>query len=88
MMAQNQTFFIEANKKSEVNELKKMLQSPDVLRNSSELKSVIQKVIGCMTLGMDLSSLFTDMIKVYVVWMKWNSANRSIYISLLKYLDD
>ena len=70
MMAQNQTFFIEANKKSEVNELKKMLQSPDVLRNSSELKSVIQKVIGCMTLGMDLSSLFTDMIKVYVVWMK------------------
>ena len=66
-MAQKQSYFSEANMKSEVSELKKLLQSSEVVRNSSELKSVVQKVVGCMTQGMDVSSLFTDMIKVQVV---------------------
>lgn len=62
-MAGRPAYFSEANKKSEVSELKKMLQSSEVLRDSNELKKVVQKVIACMTLGMDVSSLFTDMIK-------------------------
>ena len=64
-MAERPASFSEANKKSEVSELKKMLQSSEVLRDSSELRKVVQRVIACMTLGMDVSSLFTDMIKVH-----------------------
>ena len=58
------TFFSESNKKGEVSELKKSLQSAEVQRDVSLYRKVIQKVISCMTLGMDLSSLFMDMIKV------------------------
>ena len=58
------TYFSESNKKGEVSELKNSLQSAEVQRNASQYKKVIQKVISCMTLGMDLSSLFMDMIKV------------------------
>lgn len=47
-----------------MSELKKSLQSAEVQRDATQFKKVIQKVISCMTLGMDLSSLFMDMIKV------------------------
>lgn len=57
------TYFSESNKKGEVSELQKSLQSPEVQRNAAEYKKVIQKVIARMTLGMDLSFLFMDMIK-------------------------
>ena len=58
------TFFSESSKKGEVSELQKSLKSPEVQRDARQYKKVIQKVIACMTLGMDLSSLFMDMIKV------------------------
>ncbi|XP_078345034.1 AP-4 complex subunit beta-1-like isoform X2 [Oculina patagonica] len=57
------SYFSESNKKGEVSELKKSLQSAEVQRDATQFKKVIQKVISCMTLGMDLSSLFMDMIK-------------------------
>lgn len=57
------TFFSESSKKGEVSELQKSLKSPEVQRDARQYKKVIQKVIACMTLGMDLSSLFMDMIK-------------------------
>ena len=60
------TYFSESNKKGEVSELQKSLQSPEVQRNAAEYKKVIQKVIARMTLGMDLSFLFMDMIKVMI----------------------
>lgn len=63
-MSGSTSYFSESNKKGEVSELKKSLQSAEVQRDASEYKKVIQKVISCMTLGMDLSSLFMDMIKV------------------------
>lgn len=46
-----------------MSELQKSLQSPEVQRDARQYKKVIQKVIACMTLGMDLSSVFMDMIK-------------------------
>ena len=64
MSSSSATYFSESNKKGEVSELKKSLQSPEVQRDAVQYKKVIQKVIECMTLGMDLSSLFMDMIKV------------------------
>lgn len=64
MSSSSAAYFSESNKKGEVNELKKSLQSPEVQRDAVQYKKVIQKVIECMTLGMDLSSLFMDMIKV------------------------
>lgn len=63
MASSSATFFSESNKKGEVSELKKSLQSPEVQKDAARYKKVIQKVISCMTLGMDLSSLFMDMIK-------------------------
>ncbi|CAH3174324.1 unnamed protein product [Porites lobata] len=63
MSSSSATYFSESNKKGEVSELKKSLQSPEVQRDAVQYKKVIQKVIECMTLGMDLSSLFMDMIK-------------------------
>ncbi|KAJ7388934.1 AP-4 complex subunit beta-1 [Desmophyllum pertusum] len=63
MSASSTTYFSDSNKKGEVSELKKSLQSPEVQRDASQYKKIIQKVISYMTLGMDLSSLFMDMIK-------------------------
>lgn len=57
-------YFSEANKKSEVNELKKLLDQADSERDLKKYRQVVQKVIACMTLGMDMSSLFMRMIKV------------------------
>ena len=64
MTTSSGTYFSESNKKGEVSELQKSLQSPEVQRDARQYKKVIQKVIACMTLGMDLSSVFMDMIKV------------------------
>ena len=64
MSTSSGAFFSESNKKGEVSELQQSLQSPEVQRDACQYKRVIQKVIACMTLGMDVSSLFMDMIKV------------------------
>ena len=64
MSTSSGAFFSESNKKGEVSELQQSLQSPEVQRDARQYKIVIRKVIACMTLGMDLSSLFMDMIKV------------------------
>ena len=70
MSSSSATFFSESSKKGEVSELKKSLQSAEVQRDASLYRKVIQKVVSCMTLGMDLSSLFMDMIKVNWYYMK------------------
>ncbi|KAK3736104.1 hypothetical protein QZH41_013529 [Actinostola sp. cb2023] len=56
-------YFSDANKKSEVNELKTLFDQADTQRDPKKYKQVVQKVIACMTLGMDMSSLFMRMIK-------------------------
>jgi vesicle coat complex subunit len=59
-------YFSEAGKKSEVNELKKLLEQAAIQRDPVQYKKVIQRVIACMTLGMDMSSLFMQMIMVFL----------------------
>lgn len=60
-------FFSESNKKGEVSELQKNLQSPEVQRDARKYRKVVRKVIAYMTMGMDLSPLFMDMIKVKII---------------------
>ena len=41
-----------------------LLRSPDVQRDSKRYIQAVQKVIACMTLGIDVSKLFSEMIMV------------------------
>jgi AP-4 complex subunit beta-1 len=49
------------NKKGEVAELRGLLRNP-AMKEPSKFKSVVEKVIAYMTLGVDVSPLFSDMI--------------------------
>jgi len=51
-----------AERKGEVNELKALLRDPVVERDQNRRRDVLKKVLGFMTLGVDTSSLFTEMI--------------------------
>jgi AP-4 complex subunit beta-1 len=50
------------SKRSEVGELRSQLRSPDVQRDPRKYLQAVQKVIACMTLGIDVSKLFSEMI--------------------------
>ncbi len=54
-------FFVDA-RKGEVNELKNLLKNINVERDAKRKRDIIKKVIACMTLGIDVSRLFTEMI--------------------------
>lgn len=56
-------FFVDY-KKGEVNELKNLLNNPSVDKDENKKKDVIKRVIAYMTLGVDVSKLFTEMCKV------------------------
>eukprot|EP00953_Heterococcus_sp_UTEX-ZZ885_P037111 19094-Heterococcus_DN1.PRE.3 len=49
-------------KKGEVNELKQLLRNVTVERDPKKRRDVIKKVIAYMTLGVDVSRLFTEML--------------------------
>jgi AP-4 complex subunit beta-1 len=49
-------------KKGEVNELRALLTNVNIMREQSKKREVIKKVIGYMTLGIDVSSLFPNMV--------------------------
>ena len=56
-------FFVD-NKKGEVSELKTMLKGIMNERDQTKRRDVIKKVIAYMTLGVDVSKLFTDMVLI------------------------
>jgi vesicle coat complex subunit len=49
-------------KKGEVSELKQLLKTLAVERDPKRKRDVIKKVIAYMTLGIDVSRLFTEMV--------------------------
>ena len=49
-------------RKGEVNELRRHLGNISVRRNKKQLKEVIKKVIAYMTLGINVSRLFSEMV--------------------------
>ena len=52
------------HKKGEVNELKQSLRNPSLDRDPDKKREVIKRVIAYMTLGIDVSKLFSEMIMV------------------------
>lgn len=52
------------HKKGEVNELKISLRNPALDRDPEKKREVIKRVIAYMTLGIDVSKLFSEMIMV------------------------
>eukprot|EP00938_MAST-03A_sp_MAST-3A-sp1_P003766 g3766.t1 len=58
---QGEPYFVD-NKKGEVNELRQLLKNAKLMRIKKNKRDVIKKVIAYMTLGIDVSGLFTEMI--------------------------
>jgi AP-4 complex subunit beta-1 len=61
------TFFSEM-KKGEVNELRVQLRGATSEKDPLKVRAIVQKVISYMTLGIDMSPLFTDMVMVCSLW--------------------
>jgi vesicle coat complex subunit len=58
-------FFVD-HKKGEVAELMNLLRNPNVERDLNKKKDIVKRVIAYMTLGVDVSKLFHDMVKVKI----------------------
>ena len=56
-------FFVD-HKKGEVSELMNLLKNPSVDKDINKKKDIIKRVIAYMTLGVDVSKLFYEMVKV------------------------
>ena len=59
-------FFVD-HKKGEVAELMNLLKNPNLDRDIVKKKDIIKRVIAYMTLGVDVSKLFHEMVKVYII---------------------
>ena len=61
MATRGNPYFVDP-KKGEVNELRTLLTNVNIMRDARKKREVIKKVIGYMTLGIDVSSLFPNMV--------------------------
>jgi len=55
------SYFVD-HKKGEVNELRALLSNPEVQKDPTRKRDVLKRVIAYMTLGIDVSRLFPEMI--------------------------
>jgi len=55
-------FFVD-QKKGEVNELRLLLNRVSIDKDTNKRRDVIKKIIAYMTLGIDMSALFPEMVK-------------------------
>jgi AP-4 complex subunit beta-1 len=60
-MSQPPQFFVD-HKRGEVNEIKAILRNPKAIKDPAKKREVIKKVIAYMTLGIDVSRIFGEMI--------------------------
>ena len=77
-----QPYFTEA-KKGEVNELRGLLKNMNVERDPKRKRDVIKKVIAYMTLGIDVSRLFNEM--VMAIETKDLVVKKMVYLYLCNY---
>lgn len=63
-MSQSERSYFSEYRKGEINELRLMLQDTFAKRNEVKQRAAVKKVVACMTLGMDMSSLFSELIMV------------------------
>jgi len=75
-------YFVD-QKKGEVNELKQLLKNINVERDMKRKREIIKKVIAYMTLGIDVSRLFTDMIMA--IETKDIVVKKMVYLYLCNY---
>ena len=75
-------FFVDT-RKGEVNELKNLLRHINVERDQKRKRDIIKKVIACMTLGIDVSRLFTEMIMA--IESKDIVVKKMVYLYLCNY---
>lgn len=54
-------FFVD-HKRGEVNDLQSLLQNPKIIKDPLKMREVIKKVIAYMTLGIDVSKIFREMV--------------------------
>jgi AP-4 complex subunit beta-1 len=59
-------FFVD-HKKGEVAELMNLLKNPTIDKDLNKKKDIIKRVIAYMTLGVDVSKLFYEMVKVNIL---------------------
>jgi len=52
-------------KKGEVSEIRALLRNPSLDREPARKRDVLKKVIAYMTMGVDMSRLFSDMVLVW-----------------------
>jgi AP-4 complex subunit beta-1 len=77
-------FFVD-HKKGEVNELRQLLRAVSIEKDINKKRDVIKKVIAYMTLGIDVSRLYPEMVKASRtedVVMK-----KMIYLYLINYAE-
>jgi hypothetical protein len=60
-MATPPTFFVDY-KKGEVNEIKVLLRNPATEKDPNKKREILKKVVALMTMGVDLSELFADIV--------------------------
>ena len=71
------------HKKGEVNELKTSLRNPAIDRDPEKKREVIKRVIAYMTLGIDVSKLFSEMIMA--VATKDHVVKKMVYLYICTY---
>ena len=65
------SYFTES-RKGEINELRNLLRGFATERDPQRKRDIIKKVIAYMTLGIDVSRLFSEMMYVSFVWInRW-----------------
>jgi vesicle coat complex subunit len=56
-------------KKGEVNDIRAMLRDPTLAREPARKREVLKKVVAYMTMGLDMSRLFSDMVMVWRLYL-------------------
>ena len=78
-------FFVD-HKKGEVAELMTLLKNPNIDKDMNKKKDIIKRVIAYMTLGVDVSKLFHEMVKASYtddIVMK-----KMIFLYIVNYADE
>lgn len=78
-------FFVE-HKKGEVAELMNLLKNPSIDKDPKKKKDIIKRVIAYMTLGVDVSKLFHEMVKAS--YINDLVTKKMVYLYIVNYAEE
>ena len=78
-------FFVE-HKKGEVTELMNLLKNPAIDKDPKKKKDIIKRVIAYMTLGVDVSKLFHEMVKAS--YINDLVTKKMVYLYIVNYAEE